>query len=255
LRLIADDHPGGVVDRGEESATDAGGRPVVYLLHGLLGTAYGHFGPQIVAWRGRYRLVPVDLPGHGRCVLDAADAYCDQAFGYVLSAMRRFGRGHVVAASYLGGPLAVRAARDHPELVDTLTLTGFVPGLPKAIFETWCAAFLQVADGRAELCEKYDSLHGTRWRRTLDAFSADAQRRYEARILVTDEMLGALEQPTLIANGSWKSLEREAAERASAWGPRMDGRVIHGGGHLPCYDRPEAFNATAETFWDAVAAP
>jgi pimeloyl-ACP methyl ester carboxylesterase len=242
------------VVNGVGAGEDRAGRPVVYLLHGLLGTSYGHFAPQIVAWQRRYRLVPIDLPGHGRCALDAADEYSDQAFKYVLSVIRTFGRGHVVAASYLGGPLGVRAAREHPDLVATLTLTGFVPGLSKSVFLTWCAAFRRLTDGPAELREGFDRMHGPRWRRTLEAFVANAESRYEDRVLVTGETLGLLAQPTLIANGAWKSAEREAAESAAALGPRTEGRVIPGGGHLPCYDDSEAFNTATEVFWREVAA-
>jgi pimeloyl-ACP methyl ester carboxylesterase len=88
------------------------GAPIVYVLHGLLGTAYGHFSHQIRAWEGRYRVVPVDLPGHGRCPLDAGEEYLDQAYEYLSALVTRFGPGRVVAASYLGSPLAVRCAEE-----------------------------------------------------------------------------------------------------------------------------------------------
>ena len=84
--------------------------PRVYFLHGLLGTAYAHFGNQIQAWADICELVPVDLPGHGKCKLDAGEDYLDQTLDYVLALLRRFGGGRLVAASHLGGPIAIRCA-------------------------------------------------------------------------------------------------------------------------------------------------
>lgn len=233
-----------------EECGDAG---LVYLLHGLLGTAYGHFGAQISLLRHSYRLVPVDLPGHGRCKRDAVEAYLDDAFAYLSAVMQHFGAGHVVATSYLGGPLGVRCAQEHPALVRSLTLTGFAPELPQAVFDEWCTAFQRLASEDADLSDEFLKLHGPRWRQTLSAFIGDAQLSYEHRVLVSADDLRTLEQPTLIVNGSWKELERQAARTAPTLGPHVSGRVIAGAGHVPAQDKPEAFNEAVTSFWQGLA--
>jgi pimeloyl-ACP methyl ester carboxylesterase len=220
----------------------------VYLLHGLLGTAYAHFGAQIRAWGSRHAVVPVDLPGHGRCPLDAGVEYLDEAFSYLVSVVERFGPGRLVAASYLGGPLAVRCAAQRPELVTSLVLTGFAPGLDRQAFLGLLAGFDRLAAEHPDLAAEYDRLHGSRWKDTLAAFGEHSARRFD-RVLVPPAAIGALPVDTLIVNGSLKSVERTAAERASQFGSRSAGVVIDGAGHIASHDAPEAFTAAVEDFW------
>jgi len=220
----------------------------IYLLHGLLGTAYAHFGEQIRAWGADGRVVPVDLPGHGRCPLDAGPGYLDQAYDYVASIMARFGPGRLVAASYLGGPLAVRLAARRPELVASLVLTGFVPGLARAAFGSQLEGFHLLAAEQPQLAAEYDRLHGTRWKDTLTAFGDDCGRRPEL-VLPGAAALAGLDPPVLIVNGALKSAERSAAERATEFGPRISGVVLAGAGHLASHDAPAAFTGAVDAFW------
>jgi pimeloyl-ACP methyl ester carboxylesterase len=224
-------------------------RAAVFVLHGLLGTAYGHFGRLIGDWSSRGDVVPIDLPGHGRCRLDAGPDYLNTAYRYLEAVVEKFGPGHLVAASYLGGPLAVRCARQRPDLVESLVLTGFAPGLPREVFLTWLGGFRTLADQNPALAGEYDRLHTGRWRATLLAYGADARAAYEDRILVKPASLGALAAPVLLANGSLKSVERQAAERAPGLGPRVRGVVIEGAGHLAGHDCPDAFGRAVDDFW------
>jgi pimeloyl-ACP methyl ester carboxylesterase len=225
--------------------------PVVYLLHGLLGTGYAHFGAQIRAWGAGHRVVPVDLPGHGRCPLDAGPDYLDRSLHYVLTIIERFGCGRLVAASHLGGPLAVRAAAARPELMTSLVLTGFTPGLQRTPFLGQLAGFHRLAREHPQLAAEYERLHGMRWAATLDAFTADAERTFERTVLVRPQAMAALEVDTLVCNGSHKSVERAAAEDARHLGPRVRGRVLDGAGHIASLDAPDAFTAAVEEFWRA----
>ncbi|GAB1640132.1 alpha/beta fold hydrolase [Krasilnikovia sp. MM14-A1259] len=225
------------------------GRPPVYLLHGLLGTSYGHFSAQIRAWDGPYRVVPVDLPGHGRCRLDAAPDYLDAALAYVLAIVARFGAGRLVAASYLGGPLAVRVAAARPDLVHSLVLTGFAPGLDRDVFLALLAGFGPLVDADDDLVAEYDRLHGPRWRATLAAFTAHTERAYETTALVRPDDLGALGVDTLLINGTLKSVERAAATGTARYGPHVRGHVIPGAGHIASHDAPTQFNEAVAAFW------
>ncbi|MGX7828473.1 alpha/beta fold hydrolase [Actinokineospora sp. 24-640] len=225
------------------------GAPIVYVLHGLLGTAYGHFSHQIRAWDGRYQVVPVDLPGHGRCPLDAGEEYLDQAYEYLAALVARFGPGRMVAASYLGSPLAVRCAERHPELVTSLALTGFAPDMDRETFLRLLENFPRLVAANPELAREYDRLHTPRWRHTLAMFSAHAEAAFEERALVRGARLGALAADTILVNGTLKSVEREAAERAGDLGPRVRGRVLDGAGHIASHDAPEQFTRAVEEFW------
>nr|ACR48340.1 NosK [Streptomyces actuosus] len=233
--------------------------PTVYLVHGLLGTGHGHFAAQIRAWHGRLRTVPVDLPGHGRCRRDAAEDYFDDALRYLVAVLERFGPGRLIGASYLGGPLAHRCAATRPDLVSSLVLTGFAPDVSRDAFLSLIAGFEGLAAQQPALAAEYEQLHGTRWKRTLDAVTGHVERDFERTALVRAADVAALTVPTLVLNGSLKSVERAAAEQAPGWGGRVRGRVVPGAGHLVGHDRPREFNEAVEDFWrtahDAPAGP
>lgn len=232
----------------------AGDEAPVYLLHGLMGTAPGHFAEQIRSWRDKRQMVPVDLPGHGKCPLDAASPYYPQAVSFLYALVGRFGPGHLVAASYLGGTVAVRATLARPGLARSLVLTGFSPGVPGPVMAGWVGGFDTLAERNPEVVEQYEKLHGSRWRQTLAAVSGDIRDRYATDVAVTGEMIAALGIPVLIANGSIKSDERVVAESATELGPLVRGEVIEGAGHIAGHDRPEHFNQAVSAFWEEVNA-
>jgi len=225
------------------------GRQVVYFLHGLLATAHHHFAPQLRAWKEELAVVPIDLPGHGRCPLDANPRYTATAVNYTIAIMSRFGPGHVIAASYLGGPVALQSALQRPDLVRSLVLTGFVPDVPREIFALWLDGFIRLATEKPELTRWYEETHGSRWPRTLDAYSDDVRERYD-EVSVTTQMLNLLHPPALIANGAEKSNERAAATDTARFGPRVYGQVIEGAGHIPGCDNPDEFNRVVRAFWE-----
>ncbi|MEX5309173.1 alpha/beta fold hydrolase [Kocuria sp. CPCC 205297] len=216
----------------------------IYLLHGLMGTAYAHFGVQIRRWHDDGP-VPVDLPGHGRCRLDAAPSYSEQAMQYVERILGRLGPGDVVAASYLGGPIAVSIAARRPDLVRSLVLCGTaLPPDPKYVYSA-LRVFEKIAPPHSELSAAYDNLHGTRWRQTLRHFAADPGL-VAAMSEVNTSRLASLGLPVLICNGDLKQVERESVERLVSEERDIEGRVVAGTGHLPSVDRPERFAEIVE---------
>jgi pimeloyl-ACP methyl ester carboxylesterase len=221
----------------------------VYFLHGLLSSSHYHFAPQVEDWKEKLTVVPIDLPGHGHCPLDAQPRYLTTAIRYTLGIMDRFGPGHVIAASQLGGPVAVRSALQRADLFRSLVLTGFVPDVPQPIFSGWLEGFRTLASENEHLRRWYEGMHGPRWQLTLEGFSSDVQTRYSEDICVTSEMLGSLTPPTLIVNGSLKSNERNTALDAARFGPTVRGHVIEGVGHIPSRERPQEFNAVVRSFW------
>ncbi|TDC59574.1 alpha/beta fold hydrolase [Micromonospora sp. KC207] len=220
------------------------------LLHGFMETGRGHFGAQVDAWRDERDVLAPDLPGHGGCRVDARRPYGLMVERYVLALLSRLGPVDMVAASYLGSPVAVRIAHARPDLVRSLVLTGLVPDVPADVFARWLGSFVTLAEQRPDVAEAYQRLHGPRWRATFDAFVDDARECYVERFQITETMLRSLPVPLLIANGSAKSGERDAALRAAGWGGTVRGVVIEHGGHIPGQDRPAEFSAAVRDFWD-----
>ena len=116
-----------VADHGEFFVRDTGGNgAVVMLLHGWIATAdlnwwatYGDLA------KAGYRVLAIDHRGHGRGLrplvpFRLADCAADAAA--VLRALD--GAPAVVVGYSMGGAVAQLVARDHPDVVDGLVLSG-----------------------------------------------------------------------------------------------------------------------------------
>lgn len=228
-------------------------RPTVYLLHGLLATSYAHFGAQIRRWQETFRVVPIDLPGHGRSRHEAKRPFYESCQAQLLHYMAKNGPGHVVGASYLGGSIALRAALAAPAHFCSLVLTGYVPEAPHAVVKRWAESFFALAANNPDLAQHYDELHGSRWRHTLTVVVAEIQEHYPEAIAVRRDELAALTVPTLLVNGSRKSDERMAAAALPSISPMLDAALIPRAGHMPSHEQPLLFALHSEQFWASLA--
>jgi pimeloyl-ACP methyl ester carboxylesterase len=116
-----------VAGHGEMFLRDSGGDgPVVMLLHGWIASAdlnwYGAYGDLASAG---YRVLAVDHRGHGRGLrplvpFRLADCAADAA-----ATMRTLGAAPGIVVGYsMGGAIAQLVARDHPDVVSGLVLSG-----------------------------------------------------------------------------------------------------------------------------------
>ena len=111
----------------------------VLLLHAAMGSSQRWFRwmPRLAA---RYRVVRMDLRGHGQSQVPTADQPFSLAHlvGDVVELLDRskLGPVHVVGNS-AGGYVAQRLAIEHPERVKTLALYGSTPGLKHSHAPSW----------------------------------------------------------------------------------------------------------------------
>jgi pimeloyl-ACP methyl ester carboxylesterase len=114
------------VDGAPVHYLDAGRGPVILMLHGFGDSSYTwHENLDALAGAG-FRVVAVDLPGHGRSGLPADLRLSPQALAdWTARFLDRLGvEKAVVAGSSLGGNVALALAADHPDRVDRLILLG-----------------------------------------------------------------------------------------------------------------------------------
>jgi 3-oxoadipate enol-lactonase len=119
-----------VPERGEFFLRDSGetdpARPTVLLLHGWMVTAdlnwHGAYDALVDAG---YRVLAVDHRGHGRGLRAMAPFRLEDCAADAAAVLRELGVAPAVVVGYsMGGTIAQLMARDHPDVVGGLILSG-----------------------------------------------------------------------------------------------------------------------------------
>jgi len=241
--------------------------PVV-LVHGFTQTQAA-WEPVAARLRPRWRLVRVDLPGHG------GSAGVRAGFAEAAGLLGECGGRAAYVGYSLGGRLCLRLALDRPELVRALVLLGASPGIadPAARAERRAADEALAAgiedDGVAAFLDRW--LAGP-----LFATLPPARAGLPDRLANTPEglasalrLLGAgaqaplwdrlagLRCPTLLVAGALDAkFAALAAEMAAAIGPAAHRALVPGAGHAAHLERPAELAALLDGFLtDHLAAP
>ncbi len=126
--------PAGRVRNLEYAWTERGGGPDALLLHGFTGSKESWSG-LLPLLEGSFRLLAVDLPGHGESGLPPClQRYrMEEAAQDLAELVRRLAGGPVHLLGYsMGGRLALYFALEYPELARSLALESASPGLEGA---------------------------------------------------------------------------------------------------------------------------
>jgi pimeloyl-ACP methyl ester carboxylesterase len=230
--------------------------PAIVFLHGTR-LSRAVWTPQLEALADEFRVVALDLPGHGDrspepfSLAAAVDVVADE-----IRERAAGGRAVVVGLS-LGGYVAMALAADHPDLVRGLVLAGASAepvGVYAIPYRMLALAFTRFATSRPERL----SARFFRWRyppRIADpiiasgfwptggaaALRALAGQRFGPR-------LAAYSGPILIVNGQYDLLFRLTAPRFAAAAADVRRLRLAGASHLSNLDRPASFNRVIREF-------
>ena len=249
-----------------EGAPEPSGR--VVLVHGFTQTQAA-WEPVAARLRARWRLLRVDLPGHGgstgvRVGFEEAAVLLGDCGG----------RAAYVGYS-LGGRLCLRLALDRPELVRALVLLGASPGIadPAARAERRAADEALAAgierDGVAAFLERWlaGPLFATlpRSRAGLQDRLANTPEGLAAALRLLGagaqaplwDRLAGLRCPTLLVAGALDAkFAALAAEMAATIGPAAHLELVPGAGHAAHLERPAEVAALLDGFLtDHLSAP
>ena len=121
--------PGRVLNlpgRGEVFVRDSGGTPAapaVLLLHGWTASADLNFFPAYARLAEAYRVIAMDLRGHGRGMRSTEPFSLEDCADDAAAVLDQLGAGPVVVVGYsMGGPVALLLARRHPGRVTALVM-------------------------------------------------------------------------------------------------------------------------------------
>jgi len=209
-------------------------------VHGLAGSARWWHATED-AFRGRRRVVALDLPGFGserraRFALDDAPAH-------VAFRLEEVGRAHLIGHS-LGGLVAARVAARRPDLVDRLVLVAPAGALPRRSLP---AHALQLAHALRHTSPQFARLLFG------DALRGGPRTLWQAaRDLLDDDVVPELEQihaPTLLVWGSHDPLVPPAlGELFRGAIPNAELVLVEGARHVPMLERPAEFATLVDEF-------
>ena len=240
---LSHDHSHGQLGYLEMGRADG---PCVVFLHG--------FGADLLTWQlclvplaADYRLVALDLPGHGRTTADVGAANLDFMTGWLNEAFDVLAiRDASVVGHSMGAKIALGFALAHPERVNALALVS-PAGLGAEFHHDTLDAFLHQLDGGEVLARQLLGPRGQNLVPALarslgDAAGDPARREALARLLGQARAYGFALSPE---GFDWSRIR---VPLSLMWGdhdhlipmpearylpPHVPVRLIAGAGHLP----------------------
>jgi len=232
--------------------------PTLLLLPGLgdLRQSYRMLAPKLV--EAGYRVVSVDLPGHGESGTDWPDYQTATVAGAILALLDELGveSATVVGNSFSAG-VATWMATEQPERVNRIVMIGpFVRDYGKPpLMMRMTMSVLFIGPWKTRAWAWYHSTLFTGQKPAdYDAYQARLRAnlsepgRFDALKAMVDRNDAAVErrldqvrQPSLVIMGSKDPDYDDAVAEAKWIGQRLNGTVaiIDGAGHYPQAERPE----------------
>ena len=254
---------------GFETVTEAApSAPWLTMVHGMAQDRRV-FSAQVAAFRDRFRLLLVDLPGHGLSSSLPGPYGLEEYAAGARAALEAAGveRTHFWG-THTGAGVGLLLACREPSLFASLVLEGPVlPGrLPPAVVEMM-ARVGELARGEgleaalehwwehagwfAVMREHPQATRAAEHRRLADLFQGGPwlDTRAPAQIAPIEPLLAQLRLPVLILNGEHDLDDfQEVAEALMGMLPDARRSIIAGGGGFPLWEKPEAVNAEVGTF-------
>lgn len=240
------------------------GAPVVVLLHPLA-THSALWQPQLSVWSNRFRVVCVDLPGHGRSPVLPDVTTLSQYAEEVRLVLDALGVDHAALVGLsLGGMVAQAFALDWPERTRALVLAHTSARTEPAIRDLWSTRLQQAAD--EGMAAQVPAILG-RWFPPDFAASAPMTLQWVAEQIASTPFegyaaaIGAIQRldhldqlrhitaPTLVVAGEQDTAASPALARMMADRlPNATMTTLPGSGHIGNVQLPLAFTETVGAF-------
>jgi pimeloyl-ACP methyl ester carboxylesterase len=249
--------------------TDFGQGQPVLLVHGL-GSSVADWELQIPVLAQRYRVLAIDLRGHGRSD-KPREAYSIAGFAADLLALLdhlELARVHLVGIS-MGGMVGFQLAVDHPERLHSLTIVNSGPEVKADSLRARIEIGKRWLFSRVLSMQQLASVLGQRLfpkadqaglrEKMLVRWPQNDKRAYLASLDAiigwgVRERLAAIRCPTLVvaADRDYTPVAHKQAWCREIAGARLV--VVEDSGHATPLDQPQRFNAVLCEFLDSVAA-
>ena len=255
------------------SASAGTGVPLL-LLHGFTGRGSG-WGAHATAFVRRFRVIVVDLPGHGRTGTpeDPRRASVERSADDLAAILDRFAAApaHVLGYS-LGARIALRLAVAHPRSVRRLVLESPSAGIADAAARRTRAADDEARARRLErdgidafVAEwerepvfashasmppgRIARLHAARLRNRPDGLATSLRGAGQGAMEPLHDRLREVTAPTLVIAGALDPAGRTPSRPTIAAAiPNARLEIVDGAGHTPHLEQPRTFRTLATDF-------
>ncbi|MBF8290314.1 MAG: alpha/beta hydrolase fold protein [Chloroflexi bacterium] len=245
------------------------GRPVL-LIHGFTSRGSG-WGAHAAAFARRFRVIVVDLPGHGRSAIpsDPVRAGVERTAADLATILRVLDGAPASVVGYsLGARVALALAVDHPDVVRRLVLESPSAGIAGAgdraarrdadarlaerVERDGIRAFVDdwerqpVFASHSRLPPRIAArLRAERLANRPAGLAASLRGAGQGSMLPLHDRLAEVRAPTLVIAGALDAAGRERAAAVAAGVPGARLAVIDGAGHTPHLETPAAFRSLA----------
>ncbi len=221
------------------------GEPL-FFLHTGLQTGGVDFQQQKEFFQKDYQVIQPDLRGHGKSVTDDYSNIIQDSVEDLKETMDHdnISSAHFAGCS-MGGLIALAFAKQYPEYVKSLALSGILPRKPTNWKELTAEDTKQVAEiiKSEEAIAYFDDIHDGDWRTLLSSTEDSDWYPFE---LTGD--LSDLEMPTLFLVGEERELETKGIEVYPAMNDKIHVSVIPFAGHNVHLEQPELYSSILALF-------
>ena len=251
------------------------GAPLITFAHAL-SLNLRSFDDQIDAFKDQYRVLRLDLRGHGKTDKDGGSFSMEDLADDVVGLWDHIGveKSHFVGSS-LGAMVGLALALDHADRLSSLTFMASQGALPpeRIVASRANIAAMRASDATAQttMADEADALMDrllfdhdestnparfTLLRQILGDTTLFGQARaYEAILAMNyDNRLDEICTPTLVLAGAQDNSttpERMQMYKDGITGAQME--LLQDAGHFPNLEQPNAFNATLKTFLNGLS--
>lgn len=250
---------------------DTGGEgPPLVLIHGV-GLSRTMWAAQVPALAARFRVIAVDMPGHGQSPAPSAEAGLAAYADRVVAVLDYLDVDKAIIVGFSMGALVARAmALHHRDRVSALVLLNGVFDRSPDVSATILARVddVLVKGPGANIDGAIDRWFSPEFRRTNQSYLGDLRKHFVAndpesyaityRLFATEDRygeaeLGAIDVPTLVATGEFDIGSTPAMTEALA--ARIPGaiwRIVPDARHMMPVEKPDAINTLLLEFLTSV---
>lgn len=239
-----------------------GSGPPLLFLHGGLQFFASDFAVERALFANSRTVVGIDQRGHGHSPDDPRPFSYQAMADDTAAVLRQLGLGKVdIVGNSDGGDVGLLLARDHPELVRRLVVTGAnlrsgVPADEAARRQTWSDAQI------SEQTKLLEAQPPTRFRTEYEAVSPDGPGHWQAlliksyRLWMTPVILEAvslkrIDVPVLVIAGDHDFASIEETTEIFRGLPKAQLMIVPAAGHGTFRDRPALMTLAVREFLDA----